>query len=82
MYKDYLQLQSFVHGAEDSPYTYEYDEYFKIFSTFQEISKNLIQNGVAVEDGFIYNSKDNNNWMSSEELKKWIDLNISKIGNI
>ncbi len=69
-------------AAEDSPFTYEYENYFKIFSTFQEITDNLIKNGTSVEDGFIYNSKENTKWMTSEELSKWIKLNISKIGNI
>ena len=69
-------------AAEDSPFTYEYEDYFKIFSSLQEITDDVIKNGKSVEDGFIYNSKENKKWMTSEELSEWIKLNISRIGNI
>ncbi len=69
-------------AAEDSPFTYEYEDYFKIFSSLQEITDNVIKNGTSVKDGFIYNSKENKKWMTSEELSEWIKLNISRIGNI
>ncbi len=71
-------------SAEDSPYTYEYKDYYKILSSLtdtydiQERSKK----GKKVEVGFVYNSEENDDWMSIEELQEWTDLNKNDIGKI
>ncbi len=64
-------------GFEDSPYTYEYDDYFKILPSFDFINQDTsrIKEGTKVPDGFIYSSDNNSEWMSVDELKKWVDLN-------
>lgn len=71
-------------GAEDSHYTYEYDEHFKILPNINgwETSKERIKDGVKVPEGFVYSSDNNNEWMSVEELMDWIDSRKNRIGEI
>ena len=71
-------------GIEDAPYTYEYDEHFKILPAinnwFQDPSR--ISKGKLVSSSFTYSSDNNKEWMSAEELKVWISNNDTKIGRI
>lgn len=71
-------------GAEDSMYTYEFEDYFKILPAIHEWSEDQarIKNGVRVPDGFVYSSDSNKEWMSIEQLGAWIELNKGKIGAI
>jgi len=71
-------------GSEDSFYTYEYDEHFKILPNINDWSKDnsRIKNGIKVEEGFSYTSDNNNEWMSIEDLQNWIKGNREKIGKI
>jgi len=71
-------------GIEDAPYTYEYDEHFKILPAinnwFQDPSR--ISKGKLVSPSFTYSSDNNKEWMSAEELKVWISNNETRIGRI
>ena len=71
-------------SKEDSYYTYEYDNYFKILPAINElaISKECIKGGKKVEDGFSYTSDNNSEWMSIDTLSKWIEQHLCKIGRI
>lgn len=71
-------------SEEDSYYTYEYPEHFKILPAIHDwgIDPKRIKNGIKVEEGFIYSSNNNTEWMSIEELHQWIEANKYKIGNI
>ncbi len=71
-------------GIEDSPYTYEYDEYYKILPSINEWSfdPKRIGSGKKVDSNFIYSSDKNEEWMEIETLKDWIKANIDKIGKI
>ncbi|NLS11058.1 UDP-N-acetylglucosamine 4,6-dehydratase (inverting) [Nesterenkonia sp. MY13] len=71
-------------GSEDAPYTYEYDEHFKILPAINSWDKdaNRIKDGEPVSRDFIYASDNNPDWMEPSELKNWIDSNWSKIGSI
>ncbi|QEA40069.1 UDP-N-acetylglucosamine 4,6-dehydratase (inverting) [Pistricoccus aurantiacus] len=71
-------------GAEDSHYTYEYPEHFKILPAINSWDKdaNRIKDGKKVEEGFVYSSDTNREWMRDEELLAWIDVNRQKIGRI
>lgn len=71
-------------GVEDAPFTYEYPEYFKILPAINDWSNNpeRIKDGVKVDDGFIYTSERNSEWMSDEQLRLWLKENAEKIGNI
>ena len=71
-------------GAEDSYYTYEYPEHFKILPAIHDWSADAarIKDGKKVPEGFIYSSDNNTEWMSDHELSTWIDANREKIGSI
>jgi UDP-N-acetylglucosamine 4,6-dehydratase (inverting) len=71
-------------SPEDSYYTYEYDEHFKILPTINNWanSPKRIKDGVRVPEGFEYASDSNSEWMSEEQLSDWIDVNRAKIGSI
>ena len=71
-------------GAEDSYYTYEYAEHFKILPAIHDWSADAarIKDGKKVPEGFVYSSDNNTEWMSQEDLQAWIDANREKIGSI
>ncbi|MBQ5963379.1 UDP-N-acetylglucosamine 4,6-dehydratase (inverting) [Massilia sp. ZL223] len=71
-------------SAEDAYYTYEYPEHFKILPVINNWSSDAsrIKDGKKVPEGFVYSSDNNNEWMSVEELRTWIDINRAKIGSI
>lgn len=68
-------------GFEDTPYTYEYPEYFKILPAIHNWSQDpyRINNGKLVSPDFTYSSNNNPSWMSVEELRTWIDANRRKM---
>ena len=71
-------------GEDDSLYTYEYDDYYKILPAINNwsFSKKLIKSGKRVEKNFSYTSDNNREGMSIETLQKWIKNNENKIGKI
>lgn len=71
-------------GPEDSYYTYEYDEHFKILPAIHnwDTTSERIKNGVKVPEGFEYASNTNSEWMSIEQLRNWITANAAKVGAI
>ena len=71
-------------GAEDSYYTYEYPEHFKILPTINNWghSPERVKDGKLVPEGFVYSSDNNEEWMSVEELQGWVEKNKNKIGKI
>ncbi|GGA40914.1 UDP-N-acetylglucosamine 4,6-dehydratase (inverting) [Pelagibacterium lentulum] len=71
-------------GSEDSFYTYEYDDYFKILPAINkwDSSKERIKDGKKVPEGFSYTSDNNPEWMETKALQDWIAGNHAKIGNI
>lgn len=71
-------------GAEDSFFTYEYPDHFKILAAIdtEEGRKLRIKGGQKVEEGFVYSSDTNKEWMPPEALQAWLDANRDKIGKI
>ena len=71
-------------GEEDSYYTYEYPHHFKILPNINDWSEDRfrIKDGKKVDEGFIYASDNNTEWMSDAELQDWIEANREKIGKI
>lgn len=71
-------------GVEDAPYTYEYAEHYKILPAINGWSNDpdRIGNGVNVDSNFTYSSDNNQEWMTVDDLRKWIEINESKIGKI
>ncbi len=71
-------------SAEDSYYTYEYPEHFKILPVINNWSNDpaRIKGGKKVSEGFVYASDNNAEWMSISALQTWIETNRGKIGSI
>jgi UDP-N-acetylglucosamine 4,6-dehydratase (inverting) len=71
-------------GAEDSYFTYEYPEHFKILPSINNWGSCVkrIKDGKKVDEGFIYSSDNNTEWMSGEQLQGWVDANYTQIGRI
>tara|TARA_Y100000816_G_scaffold290364_1_gene278862 strand:+ start:672 stop:1673 length:1002 start_codon:yes stop_codon:yes gene_type:complete len=71
-------------SREDSYSTYEYSNYYKILPQINEWGKDKlrIKNGKKVLEGFIYSSESNSNWMTNNQLKKWLILNKKFIGKL
>ena len=71
-------------SEEDSLFTYEYPEHFKILPAIHNWSTDpyRIKDGRKVEEGFVYSSDNTPDWMSPTELSEWIELNKSKIGTL
>jgi UDP-N-acetylglucosamine 4,6-dehydratase/5-epimerase len=70
-------------STEDSYYTYEYSNYFKILPQINnwDKDKNRIKRGVKVENDFVYSSDNNSEWMSKADLKKWISQKYNILKN-
>ncbi|MFG6584648.1 UDP-N-acetylglucosamine 4,6-dehydratase (inverting) [Sulfitobacter sp. 1A12779] len=71
-------------GLEDGPYTYEYDEHYKILPAINRWCNDpaRIKDGRKVREDFFYTSDQNPHWMETSELANWIERNREKIGAI
>lgn len=71
-------------GAEDSYFTYEYPEHYKILPQINGWAEDekRIKDGVKVAEGFTYASDTNTEWMSDADLQVWIAANQYSIGKI
>lgn len=67
-------------SAEDGPHTYEYAHHYKILPAIHAWSSDPARNsgGARVEDGFMYTSDNNRDWMPMEQLQAWFQANRSK----
>lgn len=70
------KLHEIMCPADDSHLTYEFKDHYVItptitFSSYRDYSKNVINEvGKKVEQGFEYNSGNNDQWLSNEEFLK------------
>jgi UDP-N-acetylglucosamine 4,6-dehydratase/5-epimerase len=71
-------------SSGDAPYTYEYNDHYKILPSINSwsVDPKRINDGVKVPEDFTYTSNNNNNWMSVDSLKNWIEINKEYIGKI
>jgi UDP-N-acetylglucosamine 4,6-dehydratase len=71
-------------GSEDSYFTYEYPEYFKILPQINcwADDQKRIKGGLKVPEGFVYASNSNPSWMSEIDLQAWIETNANSMGKI
>ena len=71
-------------GIEDTPYTFEYPNYFKILPAINQWfdDPKRIGKGMKVDENFTYCSDNNKEWMKITELKSWLMENANKIGKI
>ena len=71
-------------GTEDSLYTYEYPDHFKILPAIHNWSQDpkRIRGGTKVNSDFIYSSDNNLEWMTVSALNAWIKKNLDIVGKI
>ena len=71
-------------GLEDSPFTYEYEDYYKILPVINDWHDDplRIKDGKIVSSDFIYNSATNEEWMTQQDLQEWLNANQQKLGKI
>ena len=64
-------------SSEDSMFTYEYKNHFKILPLINNShnDKKRIKDGIKVKEGFSYDSFNNGDWMSKEILLNWVQKN-------
>jgi UDP-N-acetylglucosamine 4,6-dehydratase (inverting) len=69
------KLHEVMVSVEDARNTYEYEHHFKILPQIHDWSSdpNRINGGKQCEDGFVYSSDSNKEWMNSEQLKFWMN---------
>ena len=67
-------------GEDESPFTYEFKDYFKILPSIDEFASNADNYGEIVPNGFKYTSDLNDSWMEIDELSEWIENNRDIIG--
>ena len=62
-------------SEDDSLFTYEYKNYFKILPSFLNDSerKKYIKRGKKVKKGFSYSSDNNKEWISKNKLLNYIN---------
>ena len=65
-------------GEEEANFTYEYDKYYKVLPPINDWSNDLkrIKTGHRVPDNFRYSSELNHDWMSIEQLRRWIENDL------
>lgn len=65
------KLHEVMVTKDDSRSTYEYDKHYIVYPNYSWVKgDNIRSGGKLVEEGFEYNSGDNTQWMSVEELKE------------
>ena len=69
-------------GLEDAPFTYEYDNYFKILPAIHDWNNDekRIKNGTLGPADFSYSSYNNKDWMTKTALANWIQGNAKNMG--
>ena len=71
-------------GLEDVPFTYEYENYYKILPAIHDWASDptRIKSGIRVSDDFVYTSDRNKERMSVVELASWIQENRDSLSTI
>ena len=71
-------------SPEDAIFTYEYEGFYKIFPSINNvlINKENINSGKPVSENFSYSSDTNKEWMTIDELRFWIETHKREIGMI
>lgn len=69
------KIHEIMISIDDSRHTYEYDKHYIIYPELNwwNEEKHLLLGGIKLKDGFEYNSNNNDNWLSIEELSVLIE---------
>ena len=69
------KLHEVMVTKDDCRNTYEYDKHYIIYPNYEWWNKEdgLLPGGTLVEDGFEYNSGNNKEWLSVEEIRKELE---------
>lgn len=69
-------------STEDALSTFEYKDYYKILPIINDWGNDLhrIKDGKKVDEKFVYSSETNSDWMTAQEVQKWLEENKSKLG--
>ena len=76
---DNFTLQKLINRSMD---LYVHDDNFRKQINEWQKDNLRIKAGKKVSEGFVYSSDNNKEWMTKNDLQKWIDLNQNHIGNI
>ncbi|MDE5864717.1 MAG: UDP-N-acetylglucosamine 4,6-dehydratase (inverting) [Lachnospiraceae bacterium] len=66
------KLHEVMVTREDSMTTYEYDEHFIIYPHYSWWNRDILPGGKLVEQGFEYNSGNNTEWLTVEQLQSML----------
>ena len=71
-------------GIDDAPFTFEFDDHFRILPQVNDYSNqpDYIGVGKPVKKDFVYTSEKNTAWMTCSDLMRWIEKNKELIGSI
>ena len=71
-------------GLEEAPHTFAYNGHYKILPAIHNWSADASRSngGVRVAENFMYTSDNNEEWMSLDQLRAWIDANRNRVGKI
>lgn len=71
-------------GFEDAEHTYEFNDHYKILPSIGKwgLAGPKLKEGKRVIKDFMYSSDNNQEWMSVNQLRDWIEGNKEKIGKI
>ncbi len=73
------KLHEIMVTREDSLHTYEYDKHFIVYPHYDWWGKtNLIPGGKLVEQGFEYSSGTNTEWLTIEDLRNRLKIDLDK----
>ena len=75
--RDGEKLHEQMISEDDAPYTYEYNDYYKILPSINNWHKDSkrVKSGKKVSIDFTYSSFNNTEWMTVDQLSKWIEKN-------
>lgn len=68
-------------SVEDSEYTYEYDQFYKILPAINDWEKDIkrIGEGKKVHENFSYSSDKNSDWIDDNTVKEWLETKFETL---
>ena len=61
-------------GVHDAPHTLDFGDHYRILPSDPRLLGSTTVGGTHVSDGFSYTSESNEEWMTVEELRVWIEM--------